>query len=79
MAGYKVLAITDAMLASHWQGEHYYRVCLNPLPKDAKFVNMCRNPKTNEIEFTIFSEKYEWTKPGNLLRYVDTPRIEDRK
>lgn len=77
MAGYRILAITDKMLASHWQGEHHYRMQAHALPKDAKFVNMARNPKTQELEFVIFSEAYEWTKPGSPLRYVECPMLQD--
>lgn len=79
MAGYKVLAIVDEMLASHWQGEHHYKMVSHPLPKDAKFCSMHRNARTKELEFIIFSETYEWTKPGSPLPYVEVPMMEDLK
>ena len=74
MAGYKALALTQEMFCGRLRGCHPgYEINVNPLPKDAKVVSMKVHPDTGELEFMIFSEQYEWTKPGLPLAYAPVP------
>ena len=74
MAGYKVLALSQEMFCGKFRGKHPgYHINVNPLPVDAKVVSMTINPTDGELEFVIYSEKYEFIKPGHKLPYVPVP------
>lgn len=74
MAGYRALAMTQGMFCGKMRGKHPgYEINQNPLPKDAKLVSMKIHPETGEIEFCIFSETYEWTRPGMPVPYAPVP------
>lgn len=71
MAGYKVLAVPQAVFSGYFRGKHPgFKVTSNPLPDDAKVVSMTLNTKTEELEFVIYSKTYEFIKPGHPLPYI---------
>ena len=75
MAGYKALAMTQEMFCGRMRGKHPgYEIVENPLPKDAKITGMKVHPDTGELEFMIFSETYEWVKPGLPIPYALVPK-----
>jgi hypothetical protein len=78
MAGYKALVVPmESFLALHRVGTDRWRVTHNPLPKDANVTAMRVNKETNDLEFCIFSETYDWIKPGLPIPFVPTILYEE--
>lgn len=74
MAGYKVFAFTQEMFCGKFRGRNPgYEITKDPLPKDAKVVSMTINPANSELEFVIYSDSYEWRKPGMPIPYGPVP------
>jgi hypothetical protein len=74
MVGYKALAMSQEMFCGKMRGEHPgYKIIQNPLPKDAKVTAMKVNSQTGELEFCIYSETYDWIKPGLPIPYAPVP------
>ena len=74
MAGYKALALTQEHFCGLFRGEHPgYKIVSHPLPKDAKVTAMRVSAKTGELEFCIYSEAYDWVKPGQPIPFVAVP------
>ena len=74
MAGYKVLALSQEMFTYLWRGKHPgYKIIQNPIPNDAKVVEVVLNKQTGEIEFMLYSEKYEWVKTGSPVPFAPVP------
>lgn len=74
MAGYKALAVPMQGFLELYRGESPgFKVVGNPLPKDAKVTEMRVNMKTGDLEFCIYSETYDWIKPGLPIPFVPAP------